>query len=134
MLINIGTKKEYSISNLLPGVREYGPKHVKRHVKFIKKSVQYGVKSYYLANRIELIKIMGNKCILCGFSDWRALQVDHINGNGKQEILKYQSKNIRKYYEKVKESVINNKKEYQLICANCNWIKRSENNENSKKL
>lgn len=25
--------------------------------------------------------------------------------------------------------VLTNSSEYQLLCANCNWIKRSENNE-----
>ncbi len=25
---------------------------------------------------------MGNKCVKCGFSDPRALQIDHINGDG----------------------------------------------------
>ena len=29
----------------------------------------------------------------------------------------------------VKESIKNNYNKYQLLCANCNWIKRYENKE-----
>ena len=32
--------------------------------------------------KIELIAIMGGKCVRCGYSDPRALQVDHVNGEG----------------------------------------------------
>src|SRR5271157_4917708 len=35
--------------------------------------------------RQDVILIFGGKCIRCGFTDWRALQVDHINGGGTRE-------------------------------------------------
>jgi hypothetical protein len=64
--------------------------------------------------------MLGGKCVHCGFSDWRALQIDHIHHVGKN---------------REKQNVINNKilmgetEDYQLLCANCNWIKRHEERE-----
>ena len=42
-------------------------------------------KTYWQEQRKEMIKLLGNTCIKCGFSDIRALQVDHINGGGSNE-------------------------------------------------
>ena len=77
--------------------------------------------------RTECLDLMGNKCLRCGFSDKRALQIDHINGGGSKErkILKHGEVFIKK----VISSLIKKTNEYQLLCANCNWIKRFENNE-----
>ncbi len=59
----------------------------------------------------------------------RALQFDHINGGGHRE-----RKNLTKQVSKVvMESFLKNENKYQLLCANCNWIKKSENNETKHK-
>ena len=63
----------------------------------------------------------------CGFSDIRALQIDHINGGGYQEIKKNSAK---RRYKLVLVSVENKENKYQLLCANCNWIKRYEDKDN----
>jgi hypothetical protein len=82
-------------------------------------------KRYQAGLRKAAIDILGGKCIRCGFDDIRALQIDHINGGGNIDI-----KNIRgNYHRSVIQSVLNNERKYQLLCANCNWIKRAENNE-----
>lgn len=80
---------------------------------------------WYREIRKKILNKLGNKCILCGFDNPWALQVDHINGGGTKEIKKQGGKKV--YYQMVLED-INGK--YQLLCANCNWIKRHENNEN----
>lgn len=78
---------------------------------------------------------LGHVCCKCGFSDKRALQIDHINGDG------YTSKIINKtgsmcrrtnYYEVI-ESIKKNENRFQILCANCNWIKRVENEEHKKR-
>jgi hypothetical protein len=71
------------------------------------------------------ISILGSKCVRCGFMDTRALQVDHINGNGKLEKKAIK----RRYFKAVIDSILAKENKYQLLCANCNWIKRVENNE-----
>ena len=74
--------------------------------------------------RLDALEALGGKCIKCGFSDWRALQIDHIDGMGKLERGREYSIQV-KIIKNPKES----KKRYQLLCSNCNWIKRYEKNE-----
>ena len=83
------------------------------------KYIAYARKSTQRKRELALEKL-GNKCIKCGFSDKRALQIDHINGEGKFE-------NSNRY--KIYNNVINGSKKYQLLCANCNWIKKYEKGE-----
>lgn len=72
---------------------------------------------------------MGGRCKNCGFSDERALQIDHINGGGVKE-----KKNVKTNYnsfllKQIQEDKEQFIKKYQLLCANCNWIKKAENKE-----
>lgn len=78
--------------------------------------------------REAALSILGNKCIRCGFSDERALQIDHIQGNGNKE-RKTITTNLNKI---VVESISKGENKYQLLCANCNWIKKFENKEHKK--
>ena len=76
--------------------------------------------------RTEAIAALGGKCIRCGFDDYRALQIDHVNGGGREKLSKL---NGLGYMNQVIQSVLNGESQFQLLCANCNWIKRAENNE-----
>ena len=71
----------------------------------------------------EVYEKLGNKCKTCGFTDQRALQVDHINGGGHKERKKSGTRKV------LLEALSDNGNKYQLLCANHNWIKRCENNE-----
>ena len=73
--------------------------------------------------RQRLLDHFGRVCDRCGFNDERALQLDHVNGNGNAESRKIGTYSV---YVKAMQAP---KGEYQLLCANCNWIKRVENNE-----
>ena len=67
----------------------------------------------------------GNKCKWCGITDKRVLCIDHVHGGG---VVEHRSPkfNICSFYRKV----LNNESGvYQLLCHNCNWIKRHENKE-----
>ena len=75
--------------------------------------------------RLAVVVLLGGKCVRCGFSDERALQADHIYGGGNQELKAISTSGI---YRKILK-MDNPESEYQLLCANCNWIKRAENNE-----
>lgn len=78
-------------------------------------------KAIYEAKKAEIFAHYGNKCNNCGFSDIRALQLDHIKGRGSIERKRL---NGTPYLNKVLKSLHAGR--YQLLCANCNWIKRSE--------
>lgn len=83
-------------------------------------------KRYMHKWKTSVYKLLGNRCNRCGFSDPMAFQIDHINGNG---YLENRRRNIV-HYKRVAISLRNGENKYQLLCANCNWIKRIENNEN----
>lgn len=74
--------------------------------------------------RERLFKILGDKCVRCGFTDRRALQVDHKSGDGAAERRLFGT-----YWEKWYVYALQHLYKYQLLCANCNWIKRFENKE-----
>ena len=69
---------------------------------------------------------LGGKCVGCGFQDRRALQIDHKHGGGCLELREFNS--THKYY-KMLLALTDLTERYQLLCANCNWIKRDTNNE-----
>lgn len=77
-------------------------------------------------HRSEIVKLLGGCCQKCGFTDARALQVDHVNGGGRKEFR--EKPNLVKakvYLDHIKK----NRHHYQMLCANCNWIKRFTNKE-----
>ena len=76
-------------------------------------------------NRKFLINLLGNKCVRCGFNDVRALQIDHINGGGYKE-LKEKFVGAQTMYNYYKNHPEEANEKLQILCANCNWIKRSE--------
>lgn len=78
---------------------------------------------YAIEVREQLFRKLGNKCARCGFADIRALQLDHIYGDSGEAKRTHRS---TRYYRQVLRDVAVN---YQILCANCNWIKRYENNE-----
>ena len=85
-------------------------------------------RNYLRRKRVAAIELLGKICVKCGITDIRVLQIDHINGGGTKELKKGSGAT---YLNKVIISVLNKENKYQLLCANCNWIKRHENKENT---
>ena len=73
-------------------------------------------------------------CVKCGFTDIRALSIDHVHGREYNENT--QRKRGEKttpasdFYRKLKREFYPTG--YQTLCMNCQWIKRHENFELSK--
>jgi len=95
-------------------------------------------RSYYRINkRKRLIEKFGGRCtnpdclVPGGCTDWRALQVDHKKGHGKKEYdsFKYPYLYYNMIFSLTQEEF---DKDYQILCANCNWIKRYECQESSR--
>lgn len=97
--------------------RNHTPQHNKKMITYLDKV------------RAKVLKHLGDKCIRCGFDDSRALQIDHINGGGRKE-MKERKMNR---YSFLKDVLADETGKYQLLCANCNWIKREENREEAFK-
>ena len=78
-------------------------------------------------DRYELAKnkvfaAFGCKCNMCNETDRRVLQLDHVNGGGNKERKKMNS--LARYTRALKEP-----EKYQILCANCNVVKKFENGE-----
>lgn len=77
--------------------------------------------------RRETMMLLGGVfCAMCGFDDKRALQIDHIEGGGVNDPMRLKPWRrlswIRDHQEEARQI-------YQVLCANCNWIKRWERKE-----
>ena len=75
--------------------------------------------------RNEILDILGRICKKCGFSDERALHIDHVCGGGSKQRKKYGGATFENILSELKEG----SSEYQVLCANCNAIKRVEERE-----
>jgi hypothetical protein len=70
------------------------------------------------------------KCCKCGFNDLRALTIDHIDNNGAEErrrLFGHRMYAGTTFYRWLRKNNYPNNG-YQILCANCNWIKKVEYN------
>lgn len=81
----------------------------------------------YRTLRDECVARLGGCCAVCGETDWRVLQIDHIDGDGAEDRARFKrgSNSSTTYLQ----HILKNPSKYQILCANHNWIKRVENNE-----
>jgi hypothetical protein len=79
----------------------------------------------YQRHRERVFAILGDRCVRCGFTDRRALQVDHIHGGGS---IRAKALGAWGALDEV-VSHPDPRSAFQMLCANCNWIKRAERNE-----
>jgi hypothetical protein len=75
------------------------------------------------ARRLEVIDILGGKCVHCGFDDPRALQIDHVDGKGGNE------RRTEGPHAAMRRILAGDTESYQPLCANCNAIKKYEMHE-----
>lgn len=75
--------------------------------------------------KLRVIAHLGGQCVECGYNTFGpALQIDHVNGDGAAERKKNASP--RRILHAVLEDTASR---YQLMCANCNQVKRMEDGE-----
>jgi len=67
--------------------------------------------------RNRVLMFLGGKCEWCFINDSRLLHIDHVNGGGLKEKLTIGQRGILR-------RVLTNPQDYQLLCANCNTLKR----------
>ena len=75
-------------------------------------------KQRYRDRKLEIYNLLGGKCVECNESDERVLQIDHRYSDGNKE----RNLSRSQLYKRVESST----NRYQLLCANCNWRKRSK--------
>jgi len=62
----------------------------------------------------------------CEISDIRCLHLDHINGDGSADRKRLNGQVVAYYTEHLSEA----REVLQVLCANCNWVKRIRDREN----
>jgi len=86
-------------------------------------------RDYYARKRRELVEYMGSKCVTCGFSDYRALTIDHVHGGGNERRRRksgeWKIAAMKGARDLVDQGIL------QLLCGSCNVRKRAVNNETS---
>jgi hypothetical protein len=97
------------------GARRYASRH--------KAENKERLNSYRRTLRHKVLEKYGNKCNRCPFNDPRVLQLDHVHGDGAEE------RRAIGHYAIYLRALNDTDGRYQLLCANCNWIKRIENFE-----
>lgn len=77
--------------------------------------------------RKAILVMFGNKCATCGYeTDERALQLDHIHRA--RVPRNHTLRSGHGLYLRILSGEIS-KNDYQLLCANCNWLKKLNNKE-----
>jgi hypothetical protein len=80
-------------------------------------------RAYRWRLRNRIVEKYGSRCSRCGFTDQRTLQIDHVHGGGSQQ------RAATNYVARSLEILRDTEGNFQLLCANCNWIKRYEREE-----
>jgi len=113
---------------------EKGKKTEERYYKRTKIKRRICHREWSRRQRLEIIRLLGGQCTNPysqhkePYIDVRALQIDHVNGGGRKEVKKFKNCTTS-YYSFILKKIKSGSKDYQLLCANCNWIKKYENNE-----
>ena len=120
-------RREYYLANK-EQIKEAFRKWKEANPELHRKRLSGYNKKRYRAYQLEVFTHYSNgtmRCAHCGFNDIRALSIDHINGGG--EKARRKSGAGGQYYR----WLINNNfpEGLQVLCMNCQFIKRHTNNE-----
>lgn len=77
-----------------------------------------------LAARVKAMVKLADpiKCVRCSLDDVRILVIDHVHNDGEEERARMCTDTI--YRNIIKMSVEEARERYQVLCHNCNWLKR----------
>jgi len=88
---------------------------------------------YMRKERKKVLDLLGNKCAnpynlphYSWMEEPEMLHIDHVHNGGNEERKSF-NKSSASYYRLITKKILSGSKEYQLLCAACNWRKRYEN-------
>jgi len=100
----------------------YSKKYREQNREKVREQVRKWGRKKYWERKVKIFQLLGDKCVKCGFSNKKALHIDHINGGGQQQKKSYGGARYLQY-------VLDHPDEFQILCANCNQIKKYDNRE-----
>jgi hypothetical protein len=68
------------------------------------------------ALRRAAVAYLGGYCARCGMTDYRVLQIDHVDGGGSEEYRRIGQHGVQR-------RILRGAAGYQLLCANCHMLK-----------
>jgi hypothetical protein len=122
----LAKQKEYSETHK-EQIKEYQANYRANNEDSLKLYKQNYHQVHYKSLKEKLLDILGSKCAKCAFDDARALQIDHISGGGSKHRVTPGTSGGSYYKSILNDPDILTK--YQTLCANCNMVKRYENDE-----
>lgn len=124
--LNTACKKCHKLNN--KEQREKEPAHLYDLDSKYKHQVKEEVYQHYCKGKPKCMGVKDDGT-LCEFDDMRALSIDHINSDGAEQRKVVKSKGID-YYRWIKKN--DYPSDLQVLCMNCQWIKRHRNKEHNK--
>lgn len=108
--------------------REKKEEMTKRYLPY-SRNYRRKLKEQILRHYSPDLKCVGWNGIVCPFScnDIRCLSIDHIEGNGLAHRKRVKTTNGTAFYRWLRDN--NYPKGFQVLCMNCQFIKRDENHE-----
>lgn len=108
---------------------EYHRKWYQKHPDYMREYMREYVRRQFPQIKREVLTYYGGgkcACIQCGFSDIRALTLDHINGDGASERRQKKGKSGVLFYLELRTHKF--PEGYQTLCMNCQFLKEYKNN------
>ncbi|WP_157368697.1 hypothetical protein [Zavarzinella formosa] len=100
--------------NLMVENSEYRKAHLKRQSRYTEKNKEIVMSNY--SNGAMC-------CSHCGYDNMLALSIDHVNGGG----CKHRQEINKNFYSWLRKNGF--PEGYQVLCMNCQFVKRHKNNE-----
>ncbi len=114
-------------------LRQYSHSHLEQRREYLKRHREYFreyIRQYKERIKMEVLSHYSNGkplCNVCNESRIDCLSIDHINGNGSQHRKALHLKGGLNFYGWIRKQ--NYPSDYQVLCMNCQYIKRAKNNE-----
>jgi hypothetical protein len=101
----------------------YSSKYSKEH----RIEARENTNRYYRNARNAVLQKLGGLCAVCGWNDWRALELDHINSDGSEDRKIKRSWSYGDYKRMLDDPQLATR--FQVLCCNHNRIKAHEAGE-----
>ena len=117
---------------------EFPPDKFHPHQKFCCRQCKYAEYNHRRRTvldtnrRKEAVQILGGKCILCGTTDKYFLCLDHINDDAKKDKERWTADRVRNLW--IIDNLDEARQIFQVLCYNCNNLKRNNREEYDKRL
>lgn len=95
-------------------------KYKAEHKEHLRECFKKSAFKRYMNARLAIIKVLGGRCIKCGFDDFKALECHHKYGGGNKERRNRMGTLVNDY--RYYQQMLKHPQDYELLCSNCHAI------------